>query len=211
MKVKSNVLMTSSIIALVAAGCLIIKGTDAIATVSQSQDQHKTHKLNAEQTAEIEKFQERPGTIKGSDNPGAIPDHVAFELFLRSLVPQSNDPLEQKRVRLYARDAGFVGGEEDILLKLALDFNNQISLLDSQAAAIKHTAWPNPSDNSIRQLKRLDDERVVLVKKFMETLPDRLGANAEIKRNRAEKVDRYVKDEVRRKIRLNPSDLSQKN
>lgn len=185
---------------------LVINGGWATAKSFQAQDNHHDSALPSLNTAVA--AQDRPGTVSGQNDPQAIPDHVAFELFLRSLIPNSEtDERELRRVKLYARDAGLEEGEESWLLNAAREFGRQIGSLDKQAAEIKDRSWPKPSEVAMNQLTQLEARRVALVKSFMESFHTRMGLIPESAVARSEKVKRYVNDVVKRKVKLTPSEL----
>jgi hypothetical protein len=146
--------------------------------------------------------------VSGQYDPQAIPDHVAFELFMRSLIPNSEtDERELRRVKLYARDAGLEDHEVFWMLKAAREFGKQIGELDKQATVIKDITWPRPSVLAMNQLTQLEARRVALVTSFMESFHTRMGLIPEEAVARSEKVKRYVKEVVKRKVKLTPSEL----
>lgn len=206
MKQKIIVLSAFVIGAILAISLVLVKGQGSIVTSAQSQDAHGQHMTDSQ--IRPEQVRDRPGTISGEAEPNRIPDHVAFELFMRSLIPQGDDnELEQRRVSLYAQDAGFEEGETIFLLLAARDLNKQLEVLDKQAAEIKDRTWPNPAPSIIGQLSRLEAQRVAVVKKFMAELHLKLGAQPEAARGRSEKVLSYVNNSVKRKVKITPSDL----
>ncbi len=206
---KPRIIYAFSLLAvavLVVAGYVVMNG--GWAKSLQAQDTHQRHNTALSPLNTVVAAQDRPGTVSGQNDPQAIPDHVAFELFLRSLIPNfETDERELRRVKLYARDAGIEEGEEFWLLNAAREFGRQIGELDKQATAIKDKHWPRPSVSAMNQLTQLEERRVALVKSFMESFHTRMGLIPESAVARSEKVKRYVKEVVKRKVKLTPSEL----
>jgi hypothetical protein len=210
-KMKPRTLYSLTLLAvavLVVAGYVVMNGGWVTAKSLQAQDTHQHHNSVLSPLNPAVAAQDRPGTVSGQNDPQAIPDHVAFELFLRSLIPNSEtDERELRRVKLYARDAGIEEGGEFWLLNAAREFGRQIGELDKQATVIKDRNWPKPSDAAMNQLIQLEARRVALVKSFMESFHTRMGLIPELAVAHSEKVKRYVNEVVKRKVKLTPSEL----
>ncbi len=103
---------------------------------SQNPHQHRQPSEEILRSAK-EKYKEDQRIIDGSKEPEKIPDHLAFELFMRSLIPKNDtDENEKRRVRLFAMDAGFNEGEAEVVVFLAAEFGKQIRELDMEATRI---------------------------------------------------------------------------
>jgi len=70
-----------------------------------------------------------PGTMSGATNPEAIPDTVAFELFVRSIADYPSDNV--------FKDAGLHGDEIRNALNYVQSFELGMSLFDQEARTIK--------------------------------------------------------------------------
>jgi hypothetical protein len=135
------------------------------------------------------------GQVDGAINPELIPDHVAYEVFLRSLTADEKDAIGQRRARAFAEDAGLRGTEADDLLTAAAEFEQSITSLDSQVKIIKDKNWPSPSDAVLTQLTELQQQKVALITDKAATLSTRLSQDA------AGRIVTYVNNTVKHQIK----------
>lgn len=155
----------------------------------------------------------RPGIIDGAVTPELIPDDTAYALVFR-VVGGRTTPVEKGSVRAYLRQAGLGcqlctrapnAGEEaeiDAVIAVADEYWRRVGELDAQTAEIKDRAWPNPSEEDMGRLRRLDAQRKVITAQIVASLPGRLGpAAAKLKHH----IDKRVKPAV--KIYPEPASL----
>jgi hypothetical protein len=103
-----------------------------------------------------------PGTISGATNPDAIPDAIAFELFMRSI---SDYPSEQS-----FRDLGLNEGQIQQALNYRASFEQELSLMDEAARNIRETR------RGMEQLAQLQKKKENFIERSMkQTLRDMLG------------------------------------
>ena len=86
---------------------------------------------------------------------GDIPDFVAAEAFLRSIVAPENNERAEARARASLERAGLGPEGEYWAEKDARRALDEIRPLDREAARLKNRHWPDPPGSVIRELERL--------------------------------------------------------
>jgi hypothetical protein len=109
------------IITLVSLPTILQNKTTATATASASQ--------NTPQVKRKPIQPDLPGTVSGATNPEAIPDTVAYELFMRSVADYPSEYV--------FKDSGFSGDQITNLLSFVRSFEIVIGALDHAARHIK--------------------------------------------------------------------------
>jgi hypothetical protein len=172
-------------------------------TIPSLSSSRKQNRKNAQQGAQTG-GQQLAG-INGADTPDLIPEAVAYEFFLRSLVP---DPAEgakaRERVRSFAMQVTQDETEIYELLFAAQNFERRVAELDKQVKQIKDASWPRPSRAVMNQLAELQRQKEALIQEALNALTARLDENdakKPIKDKRgAEKVKDYIAGRVKRGI-----------
>ena len=141
---------------------------------------------------------DHPGTINGNDNPGLIPDHVAYTLVLRTIATRQRTDFEKARSRAWAKSIGLNDAAGDKLIEVANEFEARVRALDQQAKEIKDRTWPNPGDGTIAQLTTLQRKKEALVAEVTASLPVRLGQET------AAKLHQHTTDHLKRKMKIAP-------
>jgi len=134
-----------------------------------------------------------PGTVEGAEHPEAIPDDVAFRLFIRTVAtPAQPLPSELSRSRAILRMAGFEGREAEAIRALATDYVGRSEALDRTLRA--ELAGGRRSDAR----ERFRRSQAALVRAMMDSLPARLGADT------AELFRRHLDEHVKKRIAVVP-------
>jgi hypothetical protein len=129
-----------------------------------------------------------PGTIDGSKDPASIPDHIAYELFLRTL--GKNDSLA------FANKVGLNEIETQRLLSEARLVEETIASLDNTVINLERNTPQLTGDGS--RLKNVCQQREEFVPKRIDLLPKYLGISG------AMKLRAYINDEVKRRVKRIP-------
>jgi hypothetical protein len=130
-----------------------------------------------------------PGTIDGSTNPAAIPEHIAYELFFRSLGKSSSLTLANK---VQLNDV-----ETDGLLREARLVEESITKIEQKIMGLERQNLPL-GEEGINDLRSAEQQREEFVPKRMGLLPHYLGDSA------TAKLRAYINDEVKRKVKRIP-------
>jgi hypothetical protein len=104
----------------------------SLATVFQSRTTAKATVSASQKTSGVQRKPiqpDLPGTVSGANNPEAIPDTVAFELFMRSIADYPSENV--------FRDAGLHGDQIKNALGYVQSFELAMSLFDQEARRIK--------------------------------------------------------------------------
>ncbi|HZI20017.1 MAG TPA: hypothetical protein VEY09_15640 [Pyrinomonadaceae bacterium] len=130
-----------------------------------------------------------PGTVSGASDPGAIPDHIAYELFMRTLAEQP------ARAHSLAERAGFRGEQAEQLLREAEVFASTISATDGRAHDARRLSAQGLGPEASAELARLSEAKRSNVARHRENSRWTLGADG------ARKLSAYVGGEVKRKVK----------
>ncbi len=132
-----------------------------------------------------------PGTVDGSRKPTNIPDYVAYELLFRSLATSNS--------LTFAKKTGVRKEEAENLLREARTFGESISRLDAIYSQIKEQATNGElTQENVMRLTSLQQQAAEYVGRVRNSLPKYLGDAA------ASKLQVYIDDEVKRKIKRIP-------
>lgn len=152
------------------------------------------------------------GVINGAKNPDLIPDHVAFSLLFRVISGDQSAEAKQ-RMRHYVRQMGLgdqtcyaCNGQKppkdkgkdqeiDAFIAAADEFQQQVGVLDQQAAEIKKRGWP-PSPEAMTELTRLQQQKEAITREIVASLPRRLGTEG------SNNVWKHVNERVKKKVRI---------
>lgn len=129
------------------------------------------------------------GMIDGAKNPELIPDRVAYSLLFR-VISGRRDPQSKARLRSYIRQIGtgvkgcaeadcskrMNDADVDALVAAADEFEQQVAVLDQQAAEIKKAHWSNRTPEIMEQLTQLQRRKDAIVGQIVAALPKRLSA-----------------------------------
>ena len=130
-----------------------------------------------------------PGTVSGASDPAAIPDHIAYELFMRTLAEQP------ARAHSLAERAGLRGEQVERLLRAAEDFASTMSYTDGRARDARRLAARGSGPEAGAELARLSEAKRGNVARHREHSRHSLGAEG------ASKLLAYVGGEVKRKVK----------
>ena len=108
---------------LVSSSALLQRRTTAKATESASQNTPQVKRKTIQP--------DLPGTVSGASNPEAIPDTVAYELFMRSIADYPTETI--------FKDAGLNGDQIANAMAYLSSFQNAMSLFDDGARLIKRS------------------------------------------------------------------------
>lgn len=141
-----------------------------------------------------------PGTVRGMDNPNAIPDRMAYALLFRFIANHRGDLNKEHEIKAYIRGLGLgrqcqhcpsvneqgqtvirqsVGKDDDDidgLLAVVDEFQRKVGALDAQAMEIKDRTWPNPNSEVMEQLTALQRKKEAILDGLIASLPRRLSA-----------------------------------
>src|SRR5262245_22092683 len=160
---------------------------------------------NANSATVMKKYQKKDvkpdpaGTIDGAQNPQAIPDHVAYGAVLRMLMPRQNSDFERRRALAWANIAGLDEAAANELYAVATEFGRRITPVDRQIAEVKNrSTWPDPDEQTKRQLNELNTQKEQIVIELMASLPTKMGASS------VDKLRQHINEKVKRKIKVIP-------
>ncbi len=140
------------------------------------------------------------GTIHGDQNPKAIPDTVAYSLFLRSLLTPSGVAMATDS-KLFSKAKKDTGLADDDLVKLkgiAEEYKLYSDKLDQQVKEIKDSNWPDPSPETMKQLELLQAQKDLYISKSFQSLTGRLGANPKAA------LSKYFDNDLKKKVKIIP-------
>jgi hypothetical protein len=151
---------------------------------------------------------ELPGVIDGARNPELIPDHVAYRLFLRSLMAptpeeaaQQQDPVGAAVARqAYGKHVfqtlGLNDPEAAALRTVVEDFGRRVRELDTKLNEIKEPPSPEARPELMVEFEGLQKERDDLVREIVASLPYHLGPAA------VARLDRHIHEYVKKRIKV---------
>ncbi len=118
-----------------------------------------------------------PGTIDGAKNPELIPDNIAYEMLLLSLI-EPKEPTELQKARRRAKIGMVRLSQEDAatILVAVGEFRDQLEVINSRVAEI-HQRDPIPTPNSTdwQLLAQLLTQKDQLVSNTIAALSGRLS------------------------------------
>ncbi|MCA1620031.1 MAG: hypothetical protein LC795_12110 [Acidobacteria bacterium] len=134
--------------------------------------------------------------INGKDNPSAVADAVAYDLFFRSLVasPRESDAT-RSLLRALAGNMGVTAEQADAMRAVAEEFSQTVAPLDARAAVIKEKHLPYLTPDDARQLTGLQKQKEALIASTVASLPGKLG------RQLADKLLLHVRGYVKPRVR----------
>ena len=148
------------------------------------------------------------GTIHGDQNPKAIPDTVAYSLFLRSLLTPSGVAMaiDSKLFSKAKKDTGLADDDLVKLISIAEEYKLFSDKLDQQVKQIKDSNWPDPSPETLKQLDLLQTQKDLYISKSFQSLTGRLGANPKTV------LSKYFDNDLKKKVKIvpDPKDLPSK-
>lgn len=156
-----------------------------------------------------QKKEEQLTGINGAENPELIPDEIAYEFFLRSLVPNLEEgQIANTRVRAFAEQVSKDDDDVYTLLLSAQNFEAKVSALDKKVQKLKDASWPEPTQAVMNQLADLQRQKEILVQDSVNTLFSDLDKNdvrkmakAATKIERAaDKVSKHIQNRVKHGI-----------
>jgi hypothetical protein len=134
--------------------------------------------------------------MDGSANPFLIKDHVAYDLFFRSLVfsPEESN-LADSRLQALAQELKLTDAEALALRATAEEFTRQVGVLDRQVAQIKDKHLPNLSSQDVDGLVNLQAQKEAVINSTIAALAATIGPKG------APKIRAYINKSFKRKIR----------
>lgn len=130
-----------------------------------------------------------PGTVSGASNPQAIPDTIAYELFMRSIADYPPETI--------FKDAGLTGDQIANAMSYLSSFQNAMSLFDQEARMIKKSGRGGDKLNQLQSKKEEFVERGL-----NHFLPKVLGSEG------GNKIRAYINARVKPKTkRVSPAPL----
>jgi len=145
--------------------------------------------------------------MDGSANLFLIKDHVAYDLFFRSLVfsPEESN-LADSRFQALAQELKLTDAEATALRAVAEEFARQVGVLDRQVAQIKDKHLPNLSSQDVDGLVNLQAQKEAIINSTIAALAARIGPKG------AAKIRAHISQSFKRKIRsVRPPDDSHLN
>src|SRR5215213_4553797 len=171
----------------------LITALISLPMILQSRTTVKATTFTSENTPQVKRKSiqpDLPGTVNGATNPEAIPDTVAYELFMRSI---ADYPPE----RIF-KDAGLAGDQIANAMAYLSSFQNAMSLFDQNARMIKKSGR---GVDKLSQLQKKKEE--YLDRGLNHYLPMILGADG------GNKIRAYVNGRVKPKTKKVPASLAQ--
>jgi hypothetical protein len=153
-----------------------------------------------------------PGTIDGAKDPAKIPDHIAYSALFR-MISNRQTAAEKNSIRGYVRQMGLgkqgncpgcppsVGiGDADIdaFIAAAEEFHQRVTVIDSEAATIKDSTWPNPPPDVMAHLAQLQQEKEAIATEIAASLSGRLSAEG------MSRLINHMNEHVKRRVKLIP-------
>lgn len=135
-------------------------------------------------------------TKNGQANPGSIPDSVAFEFLIRSLVPSPSEiAASSGRVAAFAKQTKIKESQlADFLFDIRVS-HERLEALNQKAKQIKDETWPNPGPEIWDQLNELQRQKEqALTEQINSILAHRTVETAELLRQ-------FVKTHIKSRIK----------
>jgi hypothetical protein len=160
---------------------------------------------NPNSASVMKKFQKKnvkpdpPGTIDGAQNPQAIPDHAAYGVVLRMLMPRQNSDFEERRALAWAQTAGLDYAAAIELYAVATEFGRRIKPVDQQINEVKNrSTWPDPDEQTKKQLSELNKQKEQIVIELIASMPTKMGVAG------AAQFQRVINEKIKRKMKIVP-------
>lgn len=194
MKRKLHVsLILGIILGVVSIGIATSKGIANMTTINSAAAVNKSSDSMAQEPVDEHEV------VDGAKHPEKIPDQVAYSLFFRVICCRE-DEQEKRQGRAYIKRLGLNEAEIDMLVATAEEFNQRVSVLDTQAAEIKTRHHPdhltNPTSDEKRLLKGLQKQKEDMIDDIIASLPRRLGADGSVK------VKQFIKESLKRNVKM---------
>jgi len=138
------------------------------------------------------------GTVDGSITPSAIPDHVAYEMFFASLVPNPANGITEGAVRAKLAQIGLSETDGAALRAIASDFFQRRADLDRQVTAMKDENLSPESPSTLGRLREIQNQKEAMIGEMRGLLAQRLAGPG------AAKINQYVHEYVKRRIKIVP-------
>jgi hypothetical protein len=135
-------------------------------------------------------------TKNGQTDPGSIPDSVAFEFFIRSLIPSPSEiAASSGRVAAFAKQTKIKEPQvEDFLADIRASYE-RLEAFNRKAKKIKDQSWPNPRPEIWDQLNELQRQKEqALTDQINSILAHRTAGTAELLRQ-------FVKGHIKSRIK----------
>jgi len=193
MKVKSILFMLLILVALVAAGKLVINSVDATTKTIKTGEFNQSVITSANHETQL-------ATVSGENNPELIPDRIAYTMIFRLLSSYKNDA-ERKRLRGYVQqNLGITDNNEiEAVFRLADDHKQRTLPIDSEINAIKDRYHPSHSpysNDDRKQIEKLKKNKEKIINDLISDIPRRLSANGK------DKLHRSIQERVKQKIKI---------
>jgi len=135
-------------------------------------------------------------TKNGQTDPSSIPDSVAFEFFIRSLIPSASEIAGNSgRAAAFAKQTKIKESQLADLLSDIRTSYQRLADLDRKAKDIKDKTWPNPKPEIWDQLNDLQRQKQqALTEDINSILAHRTPETAEL-------LQQYVKTSIKRRIK----------
>jgi len=130
-----------------------------------------------------------PGTVSGASNPEAIPDTIAYELFMRSIADYPSE--------FVFKDSGFSGDQIANLLSYVRSFELVIATLDQAA---RHIKGARRGTDKLAQLQKQKEQ--FLERELNHYLPLNLGAEG------ANRIRSFINGRVKQKTKKLPAEIA---
>ena len=104
----------------------------SVSTVLQNRTTAKATVSTSPKTPQVKRKTiqpDLPGTVSGASDPEAIPESIAYELFMRSIADYPSESI--------FKDAGLTGDQITNAMAYLISFQNAMSLFDQEARKIK--------------------------------------------------------------------------
>ena len=140
-----------------------------------------------------------PGTIDGARHPQAIPDHAAYAVIFRMLMPQQNTDFEKRRALAWAYNAELDEAAANKLYEVVTEFARRIKPVDQQINEVKNrSTWPDPDEQTKRRLTELNRQKEQIVIELTSSMPTKMGAAGETR------LRRVINEKVKQRMKIVP-------
>lgn len=151
--------------------------------------------------AAADEFQEQKSGVipDGKGRKENVPDYVAYEVLLRSLIelPETSEDArarEKQRVEAHVRETGLSEAGGQALLSAASEFSGRISPLDREAHQAKWQVWLSPERDRFARLSGLQRDKIRVMDSVIYSLQAKLGNEDAVK------LPQYIETSIKQKI-----------
>jgi hypothetical protein len=151
--------------------------------------------------AAASEFQEQKSGVipDGKGRKENVPDYVAYEVLLRSLIelPETSEDgraREKHRVAAHIRETGLSEAGGQALLSAASEFLGRISPLDREAHQAKWQVWLSPERDRFTRLSDLQRDKIRVMDSVIYSLQAKLGNEDAVK------LMQYLETSIKQKI-----------